>query len=278
MAFVTPLVLGSSVIRGQRVSHAAVCAPTRGPTMGAATQPPGEGAFDRFYPAKGRFLAPKLSFKHYDGMELLDMIQLDYSEVPLDLAEAARLKGTIKTDFLSKETGFDFGGLFFADAEDASATSAVDRYYPAVRRYEVPLLSFDVSNDEKACSLKVEYGTVVPEGEVDDEPVTEAAEEGLPAVVTRSYGDAIRNLAPVIDFGESELSLSVSMQAIHGGPDPSAYPSKFDNCAPEILIKPEMFDGDISAFVSVASPEVQLAGLNAKFDVSADRSFFEQLL
>lgn len=266
MAFVNPVSLaGSKAILGERVRGTSVCSPTRGPKMSADTDAPPESRVEPYYPAKGRFLAPRLSLMSVEGCELLNTVQLDFSAPALDLAEAGRLKAALSAPILSESFAFDYNGLFSYEAEDSAASNVVDRYYPAERRYEVPVVTFNRADDEEDCSFKVEYGNILPDESVNDEPVEGAAvsEGGLPPVVSRAYGEAVRYLAPVVEFGKGELSLSVSMQAITGGPDPSLYPAKFDFHAPEIVLKREAFEGDSSAFVSVSSPEVQLTGLNA---------------
>lgn len=265
MAFVSPLPNASSAgLRGAMLRAPATCSARSNTEMALATDAPPESRVAPYYPAKGRHLAPFLNLQNVEGFELMNKIGLNFVEAPLDLASAAELRASFKFPFLSEETGFNFADLFCSESTDPAATSVVDRHFPPARRYEVPIIEL-TGGDEDECNLTVSLGHAFVDTDLDDTPVEEAAAPtGMPSAVRAAYGDMVRNKAPVIEFGSGELSISVSVQDITGEPGKSLYPAKFDNCAPEILMKRPAFDDDISAFISVGSEEVQLE-LNGKF-------------
>lgn len=243
--------------------------------MNLDPEAPPEGRVNRFYPAKGRHFAPIVNMHNVEEFELVNSLGLDFVEVPLDLDAAAKLRASIEVPFLSEEAGFLYSELFCTELTNPTAESAAERYFPAARRYEVPLIEFKGFDDEGKvrgregdCSFRVSTANTFVDSTLDDSPTEEASAKEkdvvLPSIVRMAYGKAIRNMAPFIEFTDGEeRGISVSSEVVRGGPDPALYDAdKFDNSAPKIEIKRELFDGDRSAFVAVSCEEVQLQ-LNA---------------
>lgn len=276
MAFVASFpTVGSLSLRGAPLRQQASC-PARTVSMKLDPEAPPEGRIDRFYPAKGRHFAPTINMHNVEGFELVNSLGLDFVEAPLDLDAAAKLRASIEVPFLSEEAGFRFSELFCSEPTNSAAETAVERYFPAARRFEVPLIEFEGIDDdgkvrglERECKFRVTSANAFVDSTLDDSPTEEAAakekELRLPSFVRMAYGEAIRNMAPLIEIEDDgeERSISVSSEVVRGGPDPALYDAdKFDNCAPKIELKKELFDGDISAFLAVSCAEVQLQ-LNA---------------
>lgn len=190
-------------------------------------------------------------------------------EVPLDMKAGAAILAEYRPGYV-KESG-DFSNLFSSDIEDTSAESPADRYFPATRRYEVPVIGI-TGNTEEQGSVTLAVGKIVP-GEVDDGPAaaTEAADvaaregpfwkrsvkPGAEDAVLRNFGEIDRNKAPVIDLSSGDLAVSVVMQEITGQPAADMYANRYMQ-APLIRIKAPAGEWDNSAFIEVSSEEVQL--------------------
>lgn len=259
MAFVAPIGVG-------RAGHPAVATERNTCTvrMRADTEAPPESRVAPYYPMKGRHHAPVLSFQDVKDAELMNMIGLNMEETALDLVAAAELRSKIDAPLVYENHGIDFGSLLTSAVEDPNALTVVDRYFPSSRRYEVPVIELtnEKDGDEDSFSIKISAGKAFADPDIDDKPVANALtsdSEGLPGTVRRAYGAMVRNKAPVIEFGDGELSISMSMQEIQGEPDKAKYDAERFNCfAPVIDLKAPAGDWDTSGYVSVAAEEIQL--------------------
>lgn len=262
------------------------------PLVHMTAAPPGS-RYAPHFPEKGRFQAPEIRL-HKTEMELVNTVSLRMSEVPLDETHAAELMRNIRasTNLQKVLKSGSFGQIF--DTKPINTSLGIDekslpqdKYFPVERRNEVPLISVDYSSDRTPeLTLGVTTLDCALSGEALEEDVQLGQREvqvdafwkrkGTAGVIDRSrnvntvvqsnFGMQYRNKAPVvrIDFD----SLSVQLESITGEPEKmremeNVYPKEKRYFAPRIRMKAPKGDWDSSAYLEVASTEVQLPILNA---------------
>lgn len=235
-------------------------------------QAPPESRVAPYYPVEGRFEAPHLNIFNAPDFPLVNKIGLIMEEVVLDQEAAADILSTYRPAYVKES--YDFKSLFSSDCEDVTADNAVDRYFPAARRNEVPVIDIN-GNTEEDGSVILAVGTIVPDG-VEDGASTHTEAESIAAregcfwkkgvavdaedAIERNFGTIDLSKAPVISFGE--LSVSLGMEEITGQAAAGVYADRYMQ-APGIRMKAPMGDWDSSGFLEVCSEEVQLPLLQA---------------
>lgn len=236
--------------------HPAVCT---SPRMDAEAPP--ESRISPSYPRATRFEAPCLAFLDVPGFPLLNNVGLNQREIPLDLEAAAAITRSYVTPLLlgePEEGVFPLDALFDGRAADVMASSVAEKYYPLSRRDETPIISVGSDNESLQVAAGAVQATPPEESETAGHPLDFLVNvpPSPQSVVDKKYPKWSRYLAPEITF--ATMGLSVGMTAVKGEPEAELYGEDRRNMAPEIRMKKEMFNGDLSAFIEVANVEVQL--------------------
>lgn len=201
----------------------------------------------------------------------MNKIGLTQSEVELDFTTAAEILRKAAAQRTQDEG--DFNNLFTAPTTDPTAQEPADVYFPMWRRDEAPIIEIQEARDSSPGRVMISVGAVEatpPEEEGPEMPASEPGFWKTPGtrsardIVDAKYGVGVRNIAPVIEFGDVEYSVSLEMKTILGECEADLYPSESRFYAPEIRMKKPAGEWDHTGYVEVSSVEVQLPLMKAE--------------
>mmetsp|Transcript_16036 Transcript_16036/g.39660 ORF Transcript_16036/g.39660 Transcript_16036/m.39660 type:complete len:257 (-) Transcript_16036:273-1043(-) len=252
MAFV---VTSSSLRRSQAQFKKTICAHHAREDSPA----PPESRIHPNFASSTRFLAPRISTTNSMEFPLANTLGVVMEAPELDFHAAASIRAEYAHMAISKYGAY--AALFTEPTMNPEAVSAADEYFPLSRRYEVPVIDFDLEDPEQP-SFTVSRGKAFVDDTLTDDGEDSAQSSDAQAVVDLKFPGFRRNRAPVITFDSGQLGVKVQMMEIQGCPSTplyeSAFPAETRFMAPKIDLKAPKGDWDQSGYVSLKMEEIQL--------------------